>query len=91
MENEIKMTVLNAQKIVRKETGEILTKVDYMTLLEQTENFYGYSVLTAWCNDTAFTKMKDFLGKEVVAKIGIRKSKSNSLTAYIKSINGIAI
>ena len=91
MENEIKITVLNAQRVIKKDTGEVLTKVDYMTALEQTENFYGYSVLSAWCSDTAFKKCKDFLGKEVVAKIGIRKSKSNSLGAYIKSINGIEI
>lgn len=91
MENEMKIQVLNAQRIIRKETGEVLTKVDYMTMLEQTENFYGYSVLTAWCTDTAFTEIRKFLGKEVIAKIGIRKTKSDGLGAYIKSINGIAM
>lgn len=91
MENDLKIQILNAQKIVRKETGEVITKVDYMTLLEQTSVFYGYSVLTAWCDDTAFDKLKPYLGKEVVAKIGMRKGKSNNLSAYIKKINNIDI
>ena len=91
MEQEIKITLLNVQRIVRKETGEVLTKTDYMTLLEQTKDFSGYSVLTAWVDSDAFSKLKDYIGKEVVAKIGIRKSKSNGLTAYLKTINNITI
>lgn len=91
MEQEIKITLLNVQRIVRKETGEVITKTDYMTALEQTKDFSGFSVLTAWVDSDAFNKLKEFIGKEVVAKIGIRKSKSNGLTAYIKNINNVAI
>ena len=50
MEQEIKISILNANKIVRKETGELIVKVSYMTKLEQTENFVGYTVLDA-CRD----------------------------------------
>lgn len=89
MEQELKISILNAQKIVRKETGEVMTKVDYMTLLEQTDKFYGYSVLSAWCGPDAFENLKAFLGKEVTAKIGMRKGKSGNLSAYIKKINNV--
>lgn len=89
MEQELKISIVNAQKIVRKETGEVMTKVDYMTLLEQTDNFYGYSVMSAWCGSDAFDALKPYLGKEAVAKIGMRKGKSGGLTAFIKKINNI--
>ena len=91
MEQEIKITLLNVQRIIRKETGEVLTKTDYMTALEQSEFFKGYSVLTAWVDSDVFDKLSGYIGKEVIAKIGIRKSKSNGLTAYLKTINNIAI
>jgi hypothetical protein len=91
MDTEIKITLLNVQKIIRKETGEVITKCDYMTLLEQTKDFSGYSVLTAWVDNDAFNKLNAYIGKEVVAKIGMKKSKSNGLTCYLKSINNISI
>lgn len=91
MEQDLKITILNVQKIIRKETGEVMTKTDYMTALEQTDFFKGFSVLTAWVDSDVFDKLSTFIGKEVVAKIGMRKSKSNGLTAYIKSINNITI
>lgn len=89
MEQELKISIVNAQKIAKKDTGEIMTKVDYMTLLEQTEKFYGYSVMSAWCGPDAFDALKPYLGKEATAKIGMRKGKSGGLTAFIKKINNI--
>lgn len=89
MEQELKISIVNAQKVVKKDTGEVMTKVDYMTLLEQTDKFYGYSVLSAWCGADAFENLKPYLGKEVTAKIGMRKGKSGGLTAYIKKINNV--
>lgn len=91
MEQDLKITIINAQKIAKKETGEVMTKVDYMTWLEQTDKFYGYSVLTAWVDESAFEKCKQFLAKEVIAKIGVRKGKNGSLSAYIKKINNIEL
>ena len=90
MEQEIKISILNANKIVRKETGELIVKVSYMTKLEQTENFVGYTVLDAWCNGTSFEKLIPLIGKESVAVISLR-SKNSSLSAYIKKINNIEI
>ena len=89
MEQELKISIVNAQKIVRKETGEVMTKVDYMVLLEQTDKFYGYSVMSAWCGADAFDALKPYLGKEAIAKIGMRKGKSGGLTAFIKKINNL--
>lgn len=89
MEQELKISIVNAQKVVKKDTGEVMTKVDYMTMLEQTEKFYGYSVMSAWCGPEAFEAFKPFLGKEATAKIGMRKGKSGGLTAFIKKINNI--
>lgn len=91
MENELRVSIVNAQKIIRGETGEIITKVCYMTSLEQTDKFYGYTVLEAWCNGEAFEKLRPYLGKEVKATIGVRKGKNAGLTAYLKKIDNIAI
>lgn len=91
MEQDLKITLLNVQRIIKKDSGEVITKTDYMVALQQTEFFKGYSVLTAWVDSDVFDKLSTFIGKEVVAKIGMRKSKNNGLTAYIKSINNVTI
>lgn len=89
MEHELKISIVNAQKVIFKDTGEVMTKVDYMTMLEQTDKFYGYSVMSAWCGADAFEALKPYLGKEAIAKLGMRKGKSGGLTAFIKKINNI--
>lgn len=91
MEQELKIIIVNAQYVTKKDTGEVLTKVGYMTLLQQTDKFYGYSVLDAWCSGEAYNKLRDFVGKEVSAIIGLKSGKNNSLGAYIKKIDKISL
>lgn len=91
MENDLKIIIVNAQKIVKKETGEVLTKIGYMTQLDNTDNFIGYSVLDAWCNSDSINRFKDYIGKEVMATIGHKAGKNNSLSAYIKKIDKMTI
>lgn len=91
MENELKAVVINLQKIVKSDTGEVLTKVGYMTQLDQTDRFVGYSVLDAWSNGTAYDKLKEYLGKEVTILIGLKGGRNNSLSTYIKKIDNIKL
>lgn len=91
MDQELKIIIVNAQRIVKSETGEVITKVGYMSLLEQTDKFYGYSVMDAWCSAEAFNKLREYIGQEVNAVVGLKNGKNNSLRAYLKKIDKITL
>ena len=91
MEQELKIVVVNVQKIVSNETGEVYTKIGYITQLENQENFVGYSSLEAWLNGNALEKIRPFIMKETNAVIGLKANGKNSLRAYIKKIGNLDI
>lgn len=91
MEQELKIIVINVQEIVSNETGEVYTKVGYITQLENTDKFIGYSMLEAWLNGRALEKIRPFIMKEVKATVGIKSNGKNALRAYIKQIGDIKI
>ena len=91
MEQELKIVVINVQKIVSNDTGEVYTKIGYITQLETQENFVGYSSLDAWLNGNALEKIKPYIMKETNALIGLKANGKNSLRAYIKKIGDLKI
>lgn len=91
MEQDLKIIVVNVQEIVSSDTGEVYTKIGYITQLENTDKFIGYSTLEAWLNGKAIEKIKPFIMKEVKATIGLKSNGKNALRAYIKQIGDLKI
>lgn len=90
MEQELKIVIINVQELVSNETGEVYTKIGYITKLENTDKFIGYSVLDAWINGRALEKVQPLIMKESNALIGLKGNK-NSLRVYIKKIGNIEL
>ncbi len=97
MENKLKAQIINFDKkeITNNKTGEVsvMYEVNFGVQTAPIKNHYGLVLLTSYCSEDAFEKLKSNLNKlvDIVLEDKPIYGKSNTYKKIVVSINGYSV